>query len=97
MKLIQLLIQAELSIAVGLLFYLFALAVYRTGKSTPKVRPTKEIVRPHFSETLACSLEVRQAQASTECCLLKSKASQPLKGGALPSRIRKLRRLGVWL
>jgi Heavy metal associated domain 2 len=44
---------------------------------------------------LACSLEVRKAEISSSCCLLKSKVGKPLAGGAKAARIHKLRRLSV--
>ncbi len=48
-----------------------------------------------LSEPLACSLEVRGALISPQCCLLQSKSGKRLQGGAVPGRVARLQRLGV--
>ncbi|WP_299411626.1 hypothetical protein [Acaryochloris sp. IP29b_bin.148] len=46
---------------------------------------------------LACELEVRSAPLSPNCCLLHTKQGSPLHGGAIATRLTRLRRLGILL
>ena len=46
---------------------------------------------------LYCSLTVRQAQISPDCCLFQSREGRSLKGGAIASRRYRLKRLGILL
>lgn len=46
---------------------------------------------------LACELEVRSAPLSSSCCLLHTKQGSPLHGGAISTRLTRLRRMGVLL
>lgn len=46
---------------------------------------------------LACDLEVKSAPLCTDCCLLHTKQGSSLHGGAISTRLTRLRRLGVLL
>lgn len=46
---------------------------------------------------LACNLDVRSATINTRCCLLHTRQGQPLHGGAVSTRLTRLRRMGVLL
>jgi hypothetical protein len=43
----------------------------------------------------ACSLEVKQVQAASSCCLFRSKQGKSLQGNAFLMRIERLQRMGV--
>mgnify|MGYP000604031171 CR=1 FL=1 len=44
---------------------------------------------------LACDLDVRSTIVNTRCCLLHTRQGQPLHGGAVSTRLTRLRRMGV--
>ncbi|QUY41730.1 hypothetical protein [Acaryochloris marina] len=46
---------------------------------------------------LACELEIRSLSVSPSCCLLHTKQGSPLHGGAISTRLTRLRRMGVLL
>lgn len=45
----------------------------------------------------ACELEIRSLSVSPNCCLLRTKQGLPLRGGAVSTRLTRLRRMGVLL
>ena len=44
---------------------------------------------------LTCELDIRSATISSSCCLLHTKQGQPLHGGAISTRLTRLKRMGV--
>jgi hypothetical protein len=42
-----------------------------------------------------CSLEIKQVQAASSCCLFRSKQGKSLQGNAFLMRLERLQRLGV--
>lgn len=44
---------------------------------------------------LTCELDIRSASISSSCCLLQTKQGHPLHGGAISTRLTRLKRMGV--
>lgn len=80
--------------AIGLSVFIVVTALVRVWRSQSSL--VRDLVPALLlSEPLACSLEVRGALISSQCCLLQSKSGKPLQGGAAPGRVARLQRLGV--
>ncbi len=60
-----------------------------------RVPSVAERGKANSSYPRCCSLEVRQARISTDCCLLRSRNDRPLNAGARRTRIQKLQRQKV--
>lgn len=74
-------------------------AIIRTFQILNSAQHSAEIidritVEPH---PLSCSLAVRQAQVSADCCLFQSHEGRSLNGGAISSRRYRLKRLEILL
>lgn len=74
-----------------------------TSKFLGKLIPTEQTVptttlsiSPHHPP-LACELDIRSLSFSPSCCLLHTKQGSPLHGGAISTRLTRLRRMGVVL
>lgn len=66
-----------------------------------KIIPTEQTIpaaalTPHHPP-LACELTIRSSSFSPSCCLLHTKQGSPLHGGAISTRLTRLRRMGVVL
>lgn len=69
-----------------------------------KIIPTEQTIpaavaaelTPHHPP-LACELNIRSSSFSPSCCLLHTKQGSPLHGGAISTRLTRLRRMGVLL
>jgi len=63
----------------------------------PIPTPTTSLTRSAHHPPLACELEIRSLSVSPNCCLLHTKQGSPLHGGAISTRLTRLRRMGVLL
>lgn len=61
--------------------------------SEPSEHPTDLYTLGLFP--LTCELDIRSATISSSCCLLHTKQGQPLHGGAISTRLTRLKRMGV--
>lgn len=59
--------------------------------------PTETFTLSPNHPPLACELEIRSLSFSPSCCLLHTKQGSPLHGGAISTRLTRLRRMGVLL
>jgi hypothetical protein len=98
-----------LGAAAFLLLVLVMGALVRTWHNRPWRRGAtrgKTIKAKHVKEKLikeehsvanrqVCSLEVKQVQAASSCCLFRSKQGKSLQGNAFLMRIERLQRMGV--
>ncbi|KAI9131623.1 hypothetical protein [Acaryochloris sp. CCMEE 5410] len=62
---------------------------------TEQTIPTAALTLHH--PPLACELNIRSSSFSPSCCLLHTKQGTPLHGGAISTRLTRLRRMGVLL
>lgn len=70
------------------------------GKLIPGEQTIPAAASPTLSPNhppLACELEIRSLSVSPSCCLLHTKQGSPLHGGAISTRLTRLRRMGVLL
>ncbi|WP_299486048.1 hypothetical protein [Acaryochloris sp. IP29b_bin.137] len=65
--------------------------------STEQVNLAPSILLSSDHPPLACELEIRSLSISSNCCLLHTKQGAPLHGGAISTRLTRLRRMGVLL
>lgn len=64
---------------------------------TAKASPAPSLIVAANHPPLACELDVRSLSVSPSCCLLHTKQGSPLHGGAISTRLTRLRRMGVLL
>lgn len=69
------------------------------GKLIPAEQtiPSEALTLSPNHPPLACELEIRSLSFSPNCCLLHTKQGSPLHGGAISTRLTRLRRMGVLL
>lgn len=69
--------------------------IFPSDMSIPEAVPSLTLSPNHPPR--ACELEIRSLSVSPNCCLLRTKQGSPLRGGAISTRLTRLRRMGVLL